>query len=603
MYRTESIDLLKNQSTNIGDVVTFGKYPIRRARKLLVPIEWTVLDKQDNKILVISRYGIDCQQYNTEIDESVTWETCSLRWWLNNTFYSRAFSCEEQSMIINSTVTADKNPRNRTRPGKDTIDKIFLLSIAEAKKYFSSDKDRICKPTAYVKEGNIFCKIGNHCWWWLRTPGINQLYAAIIDQGGRIAYDGRDAYDDGDLFFHSSTTGDISRKTCVRPAMWINLEPNSSSEEKDMHKTKDTTNPLDVDGTKSAEQAEKQVSDIDLLKRSSTNIGDAITFGEYPATEDGKLAPIEWNVLDKQDNKILVISKYGLDCQQYNTKNRAVTWNTCSLRRWLNNDFLTSAFSSGEQSIIVNSKITVEKNRQYTPKDDGSEFSDPDDDPYFSYDAAPADDTIDKIFLLSTKEAKKYFRSDDDRDCEPTEYALENAPFATFAGSCGWWLRTSGFSRYDAACVVGGEIIYGGHSVNESFFNICIRPAMWLNLKPNGSDEEKDIHETKNTTNSLDVDGTKPAEQAEKQASDTLWKPDKVEIAAEKLYTDLFGKFDPEKYIEDMSDETFEVLYTEDGREVAYYNNGRRRRAIYVDDLTRLSIDEIDELEELYSDM
>ena len=593
MYRTESIDLLKNQSTNIGDVITFGNYPTTEDGEL-APIEWTVLDKQDNKILVISKYGLDYQEYNTE-DEIVTWDTCSLRSWLNNDFLTSAFSNEEQSIIINSTVTADKNPKNNTNPGKDTTDKIFLLSIIEAEKYFSLEKDRICVPTAYaVEEGAI--TFNGSCLWWLRTPGFYQVYSpdcslfltSYVHFAGSFNYGGTYVYSDG---------------VCVRPAMWINLEPNSSSEEKDMHKTKDTTNPLDVDGTKSAERTEKQVSDIDLLKRSSTNIGDVVTFGEYPTTEDGELAPIEWNVLDKQDNKILVISKYGLDCQQYNTKDRAVAWNTCSLRRWLNNDFLTSAFSSGEQSIIVNSKITVEKNRQYTPKDDGLEFSDPDDDPYFSYDAAPADDTIDKIFLLSTKEAKKYFRSDDDRDCEPTEYALENAPFTTFAGSCNWWLRTSGFSRYDAACVVGGKIIYGGHSVNESFFNICIRPAMWLNLKPNGSDEEKDIHETKNTTNSLDVDGTKSAEQAEKQASDTLWKPDKVEIAAEKLYTDLFGKFDPEKYIEDMSDETFEVLYTEDDREVAYYNNGRRRRAIYVDDLTRLSIDEIDELEELYSDM
>ena len=152
-------------------------------------IEWLVLDKSDTQVLLISKYVLDCQKYNSTYTD-VTWETCSLRKWLNGTFLNAAFSSVEQNSIISSTVTADKNPVYSTSPGNKTTDKVFLLSITEVNKYFSSKSARQCQGTAYCyaqgadKDGN-----GNCC-WWLRSPGERSYDAAYVHNGGYVHSDG-----------------------------------------------------------------------------------------------------------------------------------------------------------------------------------------------------------------------------------------------------------------------------------------------------------------------------------------------------------------------------------------------------------------------------
>ena len=76
-------------------------------------------------------------------------------------------------------------------------------------------------------------------------------------------------------------------------------------------------------------------------------VGDYICFGAYEQdkdTSDGK-ENVEWQVLAKEDNKILVISKYVLDAKPYNTNLVNVTWETCALQTWLNGTFFDEAFS------------------------------------------------------------------------------------------------------------------------------------------------------------------------------------------------------------------------------------------------------------------
>ncbi|MDO4177429.1 MAG: DUF6273 domain-containing protein, partial [Bacillota bacterium] len=174
-------------------------------------IEWLILAKEDNKILVISKYALDCQQYNTSFTR-VTWETCSLRKWLNGTFINNAFSSGEQSMILTTTVTADKNPSYSTSPGNNTTDKVFLLSIAEVNQYFSSDSARQCQGcqgTAYCYTQGAYKGSNENCWWWLRSPGSNSDYAARVLSLGSVDGSGDDTdHEDG----------------AVRPALWINLE-------------------------------------------------------------------------------------------------------------------------------------------------------------------------------------------------------------------------------------------------------------------------------------------------------------------------------------------------------------------------------------------
>lgn len=161
---------------DVGDTVFFGAYEqdnnISNGKE---DIEWLVLAKEDNRLLVISQYTLDCQRYNTEY-ANVTWENCTLRKWLNEDFLNSTFSDGEKAMIPTLTVSADKNPDYSTEPGNATQDKVFLLSITEANRYFKTDEERMCVPTAYAKANGAYMSSSYTkggiatCWWWLRSP-------------------------------------------------------------------------------------------------------------------------------------------------------------------------------------------------------------------------------------------------------------------------------------------------------------------------------------------------------------------------------------------------------------------------------------------------
>ena len=134
----------------VGSYVYFGSYEQDNdTTNGKEDIEWLVMEKESNKVFVVSKYALDCQQYNNS-NASVTWENCSLREWLNGTFLNNAFNPGEQNMIISFTVTADENPSFSTPPGNNTTDRVFLLSITEVNKYFSSDEARQCAPTDFA---------------------------------------------------------------------------------------------------------------------------------------------------------------------------------------------------------------------------------------------------------------------------------------------------------------------------------------------------------------------------------------------------------------------------------------------------------------------
>ena len=212
-YGEEKWNKIKN--IKVGDTYTFGAYEQDNSTSNgKEAIEWTVLDKDGMSLLLISKQALDCQQYNTSYTD-VTWESCSLRKWMNGTFLNKAFNAEEQAQIQNTTVSADKNPEYNTNPGNATTDKVFLLSINEVEKYFNSDEARKCAPTAYAKAQGAYTSDSYKtasgaatCWWWLRSPGLTQNYAANVNNDGSV-------YSYGNLVFNDDVA--------VRPALWINL--------------------------------------------------------------------------------------------------------------------------------------------------------------------------------------------------------------------------------------------------------------------------------------------------------------------------------------------------------------------------------------------
>ena len=133
---------------------------------------------------------------------------------MNMTFLNAAFSSEEQNRIIDTVVSADKNPLYSTSPGNSTTDKVFLLNITEVNKYFSSDEARKCAPTDFAIERGANTSSKNStgdratCWWWMRSPGLNANYAASVRNDGSV-----------------NISGDIASNVygAVRPALWINL--------------------------------------------------------------------------------------------------------------------------------------------------------------------------------------------------------------------------------------------------------------------------------------------------------------------------------------------------------------------------------------------
>ncbi|MCR5521844.1 MAG: DUF6273 domain-containing protein [Lachnospiraceae bacterium] len=208
-----------------GDIITFGAYEqdanLKNGQE---PIKWVVLSKTKSQMFVISKYALDCMPYNNEYKD-VTWETCSLRKWLNENFYNAAFNKEEKALIKTTTVENYDNPKHKTSGGNDTKDKVFLLSMLDmiesdygfSKEYDTYDQNRRCAPTAYAIARNI-CYVSDYktkdgeaaCYWWLRSPGSNADIAAYVSAYGYVYTDGHDCVDNDD--------------SGVRPALYINLK-------------------------------------------------------------------------------------------------------------------------------------------------------------------------------------------------------------------------------------------------------------------------------------------------------------------------------------------------------------------------------------------
>ncbi len=212
--------------------------------------------------------------------------------------------------------------------------------------------------------------------------------------------------------------------------------------------------------------------------------GNYITFGHYEQDNNpfnGK-EPIEWLVLDVQGDQALVISRYGLDCKPYNTNYAQVTWENCSLRKWLNGEFLNEAFGLTEQAAIAPTTV------------DGSPYSQG-----YGFGAVMewvwnnnVADTEDRIFLLSWEEANKYLDVTTENinnmksRMSPTAYALHagawtNSGNETADGAAAgwWWLRSPAVIQYNAAGVFSdGSLVIDRFNHD----NGCVRPALWVNL-------------------------------------------------------------------------------------------------------------------------
>lgn len=185
---TEGKPLNPFADASVGDTIIFGNYGNSQ-------ILWSVLEKRDDKILVISDYGLDCKPYDDQDSENwdpsaVSWNECSLRAWLNESFYNAAFSQDEKKLIL--------------RVSDDGInDRVFILSLDQLITYFPSRSNRMCLATPY-SEDHGSSKGGG--WWWLRT---NEKASHVFSVNT-----------DGTIDNYTRVNG---QKATVRVCIWIDI--------------------------------------------------------------------------------------------------------------------------------------------------------------------------------------------------------------------------------------------------------------------------------------------------------------------------------------------------------------------------------------------
>lgn len=167
----------------VGDYIIIGQYDSK-------DIEWLALEKTDERVLLISKDSIYQDRFG--FSDSNSWENCPLRQWLDVNFRSTAFSENEKRLILKTAIDIEDETQNTEENHRTISDRIFLLSVAEVEKYFSSVESRQCGYS-----------------WWLRSPNRKSGWhttAPAVDSGGQINF-----YKFDEQFG-------------VRPAMWISLE-------------------------------------------------------------------------------------------------------------------------------------------------------------------------------------------------------------------------------------------------------------------------------------------------------------------------------------------------------------------------------------------
>ena len=194
--------------------------------------------------------------------------------------------------------------------------------------------------------------------------------------------------------------------------------------------------------------------------RINVRVGDIIPFGQYPQGANGEVQPLEWRVLAVENGRALLITDKLIDYIMYNDKLDSVIWGSCTLRKWMNNDFINKAFSTSEQVQIATVTNQNTNNQKFRTK--GGNI------------------TQDKIFALSTDEANIYFPLVSDKKAYTTDYAHKKG-YDQEDRSGWWWLRSPGYNGFYSTHVSNnGDIDQSGLSVYRN--DVAVRPALWLNL-------------------------------------------------------------------------------------------------------------------------
>ena len=223
--RLKGEDATRYSSNEEGEYNWNGSYKTYHYFKY-EPIKWRVLNRNGNDAFLLADVALDDQKYNTNY-EDVTWETSGIRSWLNGygasvnqprtdyskkNFINSAFTSTQRSAIKTISVVNDNNIYYGTAGGKNTSDKVFLLSESEVYntdiaagygfindynvEYATYDEAKRSRCSTYASAMGTcrsyytttgYTKYNGDVWWWLRSPGYDNSSAAIVVDNGYVS--------------------------------------------------------------------------------------------------------------------------------------------------------------------------------------------------------------------------------------------------------------------------------------------------------------------------------------------------------------------------------------------------------------------------------
>lgn len=234
-----------------GDTVVFGRHQLvsqTRDGDVAAPMQWTVLEKQGSRLLLLNRYQVDLTLVGKD-DEPFRYSDSYIRKDLREHLHEWFYGWELE-LIEDTYLGETKNPAFGTSDDPGVRDKLFLLTAEEVLKYFDpeaylrgslTEEDLVPNgydllyypmrdasadaPVVFVdtplfenKDKNkdreqgktaLELEICEFLGWWTRTPGSEDGWVALYESGGKLNLDGLDA-----------TADEVG----IRPALWLDLE-------------------------------------------------------------------------------------------------------------------------------------------------------------------------------------------------------------------------------------------------------------------------------------------------------------------------------------------------------------------------------------------
>ena len=295
--------------TKVGDKITLGAYEQNGDGGEKEAISWTVIKVEEGRALLLADNCLAHAKFH-QAYEDYTWEYSDMRYMLNKDFYISAFTDEEKALIDEVTIENGENYIFALGAGGDTTDKVFLLSLDEARELLT-EETILGVPTAAVKKNASLTHGTSSCNWWLRTQGSTNMKTAVVGYNKVINFPG--------------LRGDIA-EAGVRPCVWYKTETD----------------------------AEPTVAPIAFENIGSARVGDKTVVGNYEGED------ITWTVAAVENGKVLLVADKAVDAFVYHTEVKSdADWGNSTLKLWLNGAFMNKTFDDSVRAKISTSSIVT----------------------------------------------------------------------------------------------------------------------------------------------------------------------------------------------------------------------------------------------------